>query len=251
MIMDYGNQQIKSYSRNLVCPSTGISYPDPEPNLFSFNSPYGACQKCNGLGTLKTINFKKVIPDSSKSIKNGGIEPLGPAKKNWIFKEIENILESNNLSLHEVIYNIDEHTMSLILNGTNDLISNEHGEFEGVLPFLKRQSQEGTTRIKRWADTYTRTETCRHCKGSRLNENAHYFKIKDKNIAEISDLSMNELQEWTKSIESTLSKNLRKIATEILKEINTRLQFILDVGLQLIIGGLVDLEILNINEEFK
>ena len=231
MIMDYESEEIKSYSRNLVCPSTGISYPDPEPNLFSFNSPYGACPKCNGLGTVKTINFDKVIPDKSKSIKEGGIEPLGPSKKNWIFKEIERILESKGLSLSNAIENIDEYTMFLILNGTNDLISDEYREFEGVLPFLKRQSQEGTTRIKRWADTYTKTERCSHCNGSRLNENARYFKIRGKNIAEISNLSMNELQEWTKSIDSSLSKNQKIIATEILKEINTRLQFILDVGL--------------------
>ena len=231
MIMDYESEEIKSYSRNLVCPSTGISYPDPEPNLFSFNSPYGACPKCNGLGTVKTINFDKVIPDKSKSIKEGGIEPLGPSKKNWIFKEIESILESKGLSLSVGIENIDEYTMSLILNGTNDLITNEYREFEGVLPFLKRQSQEGTIRIKRWADTYTKTKRCSHCNGNRLNENARYFKIRGKNIAEISNLSMNELQEWTKSIDSSLSKNQKIIATEILKEINTRLQFILDVGL--------------------
>ena len=231
MIWDYDLEEIKSYSRNLVCPSTGISYPDPEPNLFSFNSPYGACKECNGLGKNKVIDYKKVVPNQNKSIKDGGIEPLGAYRKNWIFQEIEDLLEQGSLSLDTPISKIDTTILSYILNGTKHIIGADFKEFEGVLPFLKRQADEGTKRIQRWAETYTNTEPCSQCKGSRLNENARHFKILNKSISDVAELSMNQLKIWTNCIEPSLNSNQKKIAKEILKEINTRLQFILDVGL--------------------
>ena len=231
MIYDYDNNEIKSYSRNLVCPSTGISYPDPEPNLFSFNSPYGACKQCNGLGTNKVIDFEKVVPDNQKSIKEGGIQPLGAYRNNWIFQEISALLDKGGQNIDTPIKKIDSEILSYILNGTNDLIDGDFNQFEGVLPFLKRQTQDKSKRMQRWAETYTTTEICKSCKGSRLNESALHFKIANKNISDISELSMLELKTWTGDIEASLDKNQKKIATEIIKEIKTRLQFILDVGL--------------------
>ena len=231
MIYDYEKDEIKSYSRNLVCPSTGISYPDPEPNLFSFNSPYGACSSCNGLGINKIVDFEKVIPDQKKSIKEGGIKPLGDFRKNWIFSEIAGILELGGQTIDTPIKNIDPETLTHILNGTKDLIEDDHSGFEGVLPFLKRQSTDKSRRIQRWAETYSTTKSCSACKGNRLNESSQYFKIGDQNISDISMMSMSELKKWTQQIERKLNKVQLKIAIEIIKEIKTRLQFILDVGL--------------------
>ena len=231
MVYDYGSDEIKSYSRNLVCPSTGISYPEPEPNLFSFNSPYGACKSCNGLGINKIVDFDKVIPDKQKSIKEGGIVPLGSYRKNWIFNEIAELLELGGYNMDTPIGNIDTQILGYILNGTNDLIEENVGVFEGVLPFLKRQTHDKSRRIQRWTESYTTTKTCSSCDGNRLNESANYFRIADKNISEISDMSMSELNEWTCQIENKINHKQKKIASEIIKEIKTRLQFILDVGL--------------------
>ena len=231
MIYDYDKEEIKSYSRNLVCPSTGVSYPDPEPNLFSFNSPYGACATCNGLGITKDIEFEKVIPNQNISIKSGGIKPLGEFRNNWIFKEISAILQKGGNGIGTPIKNIDETTLTHILNGTSHLIDKDVNSFEGVLPFLKRQSLDKSRRMQRWADNYTTVKPCKACKGTRLNESAGYFKIGDKNISEISEMSMVELKEWTNQIDGKLNANQIKIGSEIIKEIKTRLQFILDVGL--------------------
>ena len=231
MVYDYDKEEIKSYSRNLVCPSTGVSYPDPEPNLFSFNSPYGACVACNGLGITKEIEFEKVIPDQNLSIKSGGIKPLGEFRNNWIFKEISSILHRGNLTIDTAIKNLDETTLTHILNGTNHLIKENTGSFEGVLPFLKRQSMDKSRRMQRWADNYTTVKNCRTCNGTRLNESSGFFKIGNKNISDISEMSMVELKKWTNQINEKLSRNQIKVGSEIIKEIKTRLQFILDVGL--------------------
>ena len=231
MVYNYDKEEIKSYSRNLVCPSTGVSYPDPEPNLFSFNSPYGACPNCNGLGITKEIEFDKVIPNQELSIKSGGIKPLGEFRNNWIFKEITILLKKGNKTIDTPIKNIGQDTLTHILNGTSHLIDENINSFEGVLPFLKRQSTDKSKRMQRWADNYTTIITCISCKGTRLNESAEHFRIGNKNIAEVSEMSMIELQEWTNQIDGELNTNQIKIGSEIIKEIKTRLQFILDVGL--------------------
>ena len=231
MVYDYDSDEIKSYSRNLVCPSTGISYPEPEPNLFSFNSPYGACSFCNGLGINKIVDFEKVIPDKQKSIKEGGIVPLGSFRNNWIFNEITELLELGGYDIDTPIVKIDAQILGYILNGTKDLIEDNVRVFEGVLPFLKRQTHDKSRRIQRWAESYTTIKTCSSCNGNRLNEIANYFRIAEKNISEISEMSMSELYEWTCRIEKKIDDKQKKIASEIIKEIKTRLQFILDVGL--------------------
>jgi excinuclease ABC subunit A len=172
VILNYQTKEIRKFSRKFICPTTGISYPDPEPNLFSFNSPYGACPSCSGIGTVKRADLKKVIPDLSKSIREGGIEPLGKHKKNWIFQEIYRILETSKFDLNTPISAIDEETLSLLLNGAHsfDGIHEEQNSFEGILPFLKRHAQSSSKKIQRWAQGYTTTETCNHCNGSRLKK---------------------------------------------------------------------------------
>ena len=180
MVYDYDSDEIKSYSRNLVCPSTGISYPEPEPNLFSFNSPYGARSFCNGLGINKIVDFEKVIPDKQKSIKEGGIVPLGSFRNNWIFNEITELLAIGSYDIDTPIVKVDTQILGYILNGTKDLIESNVRGFEGVLPFLKRQTLDKSRRIQRWAESYTTIKTCSSCNGNRLNESANYFRIAEK-----------------------------------------------------------------------
>ena len=233
VIFNYNTKEIRKFSRKLICPTTGISYPEPEPNLFSFNSPYGACPVCTGIGVVKIADLKKVIPDTSKSIQEGGIEPLGKEKRNWIFQEIKRVLQTTKFDLKTPISAIEENTLSLLLNGAHsfDGIHKEQGSFEGILPFLKRHALNSSKKIQRWAQGYTTTETCKHCNGSRLKKEAGFFRINEKNISEVSEMGLNELKVWLKNIESSLTQKQRTIAKDLLKEINVRLDFILDVGL--------------------
>ena len=233
VIFNYNTKEIRKFSRKLICPTTGISYPEPEPNLFSFNSPYGACPVCSGIGVVKIADLKKVIPDTSKSIQEGGIEPLGREKKNWIFQEIKRVLQTTKFDLKTPISAIEENTLSLLLNGAHsfDGIDKEQDSFEGILPFLKRHALSSSKKIQRWAQGYTTTETCKHCNGSRLKKEAGFFRINEKNISEVSEMGLNELKVWLKNIESSLTQKQRTIAKDLLKEINVRLDFILDVGL--------------------
>ena len=233
MIYNYSNEEARKFSRKFICPTSGISYPDPEPNLFSFNSPYGACFQCSGIGTVKIADRKKVIPNLNKTIFEGGIEPLGNYKKNWIFQEIERLLEGTKYGLKTPINKLDEATISLLLNGSNsfDGLNQKATSFEGILPFLKRHSQNSSKKIERWAQGFTTTEVCPSCVGSRLKKEAQYFKINDRHIAELSTMGLDQLKDWLTDIEDHLSSTQQAIAKELLKEIRVRLDFILDVGL--------------------
>ena len=233
MIYNYSNEEARKFSRKFICPTSGISYPDPEPNLFSFNSPYGACFQCSGIGTVKIADRKKVIPNLNKTIFEGGIEPLGKYKKNWIFQEIERLLEGTKYGLKTPINKLDEATISLLLNGSNsfDGLNQKATSFEGILPFLKRHSQNSSKKIERWAQGFTTTEVCPSCVGSRLKKEAQYFKINDRHIAELSTMGLDQLKDWLTDIEDHLSSTQQAIAKELLKEIRVRLDFILDVGL--------------------
>ena len=233
MIYNYSNEEARKFSRKFICPTSGISYPDPEPNLFSFNSPYGACFQCSGIGTVKIADRKKVIPNLNKTIFEGGIEPLGNYKKNWIFQEIERLLEGTKYGLKTPINKLDEATISLLLNGSNsfDGLNQKATSFEGILPFLKRHSQNSSKKIERWAQGFTTTEVCPSCVGSRLKKEAQYFKINDRHIAELSTMGLDQLKDWLTDIEDHLSSTQQTIAKELLKEIRVRLDFILDVGL--------------------
>jgi excinuclease ABC subunit A len=242
MVFDVETNQYSLLSKNLMCPSTGISYDDPAPNLFSFNSPYGACKKCNGLGVVSEIDMDKIIPNSDLSIKKGGIVPLGEYKNNWTFKQIEAIGKNFGFTLSTPIKEINEDAIDCLLNGSSETIlveqniagvkSDYNVEFEGIVNIIIRQFEENKTKsIGRWANNFMNKVTCTTCDGSRLKKQAMYFKIDNQSIAEIAHMDLEKLMEWTTNLEPKLAKNQKIIAKEILKEINTRIQFLLDVGL--------------------
>jgi excinuclease ABC subunit A len=242
MILDQDSNDIRFFSRNLMCPSTGISYQNPEPNLFSFNSPKGACSNCNGLGTVNEINVKKIIPDPKISIKAGGFAPLGEYKSSWIFKQLEIIGEKYDFKITDSIDKIPSEAMEMILNGANEkfeITSKTAGvtkaykiEFEGISAFIKNQfDNSDSAAIKRWAKEYMDEIDCSVCAGSRLKKESLYFKILEKNIADLSAMDISDLTVWFKDLQNHLTEKQKAIATEVIKEINDRLSFLMNVGL--------------------
>ncbi len=242
MIVDLENNTPRYFSRELMCPTSGIAYPNPEPNTFSFNSPKGACSKCNGLGITNEINFKKVIPNDQVSIKAGGIIPLGEQKNTWIFKQLYMIGERYGFSLSDPIHKIPKEAMEVILHGghekfdvaskTMGITRNYHIDFEGIIAFIEGQYADSeSTAIKRWAKEFMDEVACSSCEGKRLKKESLHFKIQDNSISDLAQLDINELADWFSKIEAKLSDKQQLIASEILKEIRTRIQFLLDVGL--------------------
>ena len=242
MVIDVDDENPRYFSRELMCPSSGVAYPNPEPNTFSFNSPKGACSKCNGLGITNEINFNKVIPDDSISIKNGGIVPLGEEKNSWIFKQLHLIADRYGFKLSDPIKSIPEEALTIILNGGNEkfsIASKTMGvtrkyeiDFEGITSFIENQYKSSESRsIKRWAKGFMDEVVCSSCEGNRLKKESLHFKINNKSISDLAKLDINELAEWFKNLDAKLSERQLIIATEILKEIKTRIQFLLDVGL--------------------
>jgi excinuclease ABC subunit A len=242
MVIEHDSNEVRFFSRTLMCPTTGISYQNPEPNLFSFNSPKGACEHCNGLGTVNQINVKKIIPNPKLSIKAGGLAPLGEFKSSWMFKQLETIGEKFGFALTDAIEKIPAEAMEMILNGGNEKFSvsskaagvtKEYKiDFEGIAHFIKNQHDEsGSSTIKRWAKEFMDEIECPDCHGSRLKKESNYFKILDKNIANLSAMDISELSIWFSTLESQLTEKQKTIASEVLKEIRARLQFLMDVGL--------------------
>ncbi len=242
MVLDQDTQELRYFSRNLMCPSSGISYPNPEPNNFSFNSPKGACPKCNGIGSLYEVNKNKIVPDPKLSIAAGALAPHGPQKNSWIFKQFETIAQRFNFSLNDPYKDIPEEAKQMILYGGNEKFSVESKtlgvtrdykiDFEGVANFIESQyNQAETTSLKRWAKEYMDKVLCNECMGSRLRQESLYFKINGQNIAQLAQKDIVDLAAWFEHLEQYLSEKQFKIAEEILKEIKTRLQFLLDVGL--------------------
>ncbi len=234
LISDLESGKTRTYSRFLMCPTTGISYPEPEPSLFSFNSPYGACTTCNGLGEVTDADIDKIIPDTKKSIKLGGLEPLGAYKKTWVFEKIENLLTRKGYSINTPIAEIDQELMNVILFGNEDMEIVQgayHDRFEGIIQFVTRHSEDSSAAIQRWAQSFMNKKTCPSCEGSRLKKEAQFFRIGDKNIGQLCALDLNELQAWFDHIESYLNTEKLRIGQEIIKEIRSRLKFILEVGL--------------------
>ena len=236
------NDRPRFFSRNLMCPTTGISYPKPEPNSFSFNSPKGACDSCNGLGTVLEINLKKIIPDDKISIINGGIVPIGEQKNSWIFKQLTHIAQKFSFSLSDPIRKIPKKALDIILYGGKEkleLNSKELGvsrsyqiDFEGINNFILSQHKEShTSSIKRWAKGFMDEIECDVCKGGRLKKEALHFIINKASIADLSEMDISHLAIWFNQVSEKLSDKQLKIGSEILKEIRTRLQFLLDVGL--------------------
>ena len=235
-VMDYETNEVRHFSRALMCPTTGISYPEPEPNLFSFNSPYGACSNCNGLGEVSEVALEKIIPDATLSIKQGGLAPLGKYKNNWIFAKIETLLHEEGYKLTSPLNEIPEELLTVILYGRDAYTDEEgkkHSAFEGVVDFLMRHLEETSSApLKRWVAQFTNKKTCPSCNGSRLKKEALFFKINGKHIGELVNLDLVELKSFFDELPKTLSAAKKKIGKEILKEINDRLNFVLAVGLE-------------------
>ncbi len=242
MVIEHDSNDVRFFSRTLMCPTTGISYQNPEPNLFSFNSPKGACECCNGLGIINEINKNKIIPNPKLSIQKGGFAPLGEYKSSWMFKQLEIIGEKYHFKLTDAIESLSDEAMEMILNGGNEkfsVVSKTAGvtkeykiDFEGIAKFIKNQYDEsGSSSIKRWAKEFMDEIDCPECHGSRLKKESLFFKIDNKNIAELSSMDISELTIWFEKLPTVLSDKQKTIAIEILKEINDRLKFLMDVGL--------------------
>ncbi|MFC5195922.1 excinuclease ABC subunit UvrA [Bizionia hallyeonensis] len=242
MVIDQDTQEARYFSRNLMCPSSGISYPNPEPNNFSFNSPKGACPTCNGIGTLYQVNENKIIPDDSLSIKAGALVPHGPQKNSWIFKQFETIAQRYNFSLNDAYKDIPAAAKQMILYGGNEKFEVENKtlgvtrdykiDFEGVANFIENQYNTAeTTSLKRWAKEYMDKVICSTCDGARLRKESLYFKVNGLNIAELANKDIVDLAAWFKDLPKHVSKKQLKISEEIIKEISSRTQFLLDVGL--------------------
>jgi excinuclease ABC subunit A len=242
MVIEQESGEVRYYSRNLMCPSSGISYPNPEPNNFSFNSPKGACDNCNGLGVVNEINMKKIVPNPKLSIKKGGFAPLGEYKSSWIFKQLEFIGEKFDFKLTDPVEKISAEAMEMIMNGGKEKftvnsktlgVNREYKiDFEGISSFIKNQYDEsGSASIKRWAKDFMDEVKCPVCNGTRLKKESLYFKVNGRNIAELANMDISDLAQWFEALTDNLTEKQKAIASEVVKEIKARLGFLVDVGL--------------------
>ena len=242
MILDAQTESVRHYSKRLMCPVTGLSYKEPAPHNFSFNSPQGACPRCKGLGVVNQIDIDKVIPDRELSVYNGAIVPLGKYKNGMIFWQIEALLEKYEANLKTPVKDLPDEAIDEILNGSDERLkiksqlvgtsSDYFTTYEGVVKYIQLlQERDPSPTAQKWAEQFARTATCPECHGAKLNREALSFRIHDKNIQELATMDISELYEWLMHVEEHLSNKQRQIAVEILKEIRTRLKFLLDVGL--------------------
>ena len=242
MVYDVDSGQVGHFSRRLMCPVSGISYRDPAPHDFSFNSPMGACPKCKGLGYVNLVDINKVFPDRSLSVRQGGIAPLGKSRQTMIFWQIQALIESNGFTLDTPLAEMDDELLDEILNGSSERLripaettktSNDfYTDYEGLVKYIRQmQDADMSAGAQKWADSFSRTTKCPHCNGQRLNQQALHFRIAGKNIAELAAMDLSELYEWLQDLDGKLTPRQLRIAGEIVKEIRTRLRFLLDVGL--------------------
>jgi len=240
MLQEKDVETVRYFSKMLMCPTSGISYDEPAPHNFSFNSPHGACPRCKGLGYVNEIDMDKIVPDKRISIYNGGISPLGKHKSSTIFWQIEAILEKYECSLKSPISDIPDEAMDEIMNGTEERLNiknqslgtNYFLNYEGILKYIEMQQDNGASATEqKWANQYSKSIKCPECNGARLRKESLHFRMHDKNIAELSAMDITELSVWLENVEQFLSEKQKAIAVEILKEIRTRIQFLLDVGL--------------------
>jgi excinuclease ABC subunit A len=242
MVMDNQNNEVKTYSKFLMCPTTGISYPEPEPNTFSFNSPYGACEHCNGLGYVSELDIKKIIPDDSKSIKDGGIIAIGEYKKTMIFRELEALAEKYHFSLSDPIKDLSEQNLNMVLYGTTEILHVKREvaglapikkTFDGVVNYLINLNAEVLpASMRKWLNQFVNMTACPECHGTRLRKESLHFRIDGKNIAELAAMDLTDLLHWTEELPKHLNAQHKVIASEILREINFRLHFLCEVGIQ-------------------
>ncbi len=242
MILDVETNTVRHYSKRLMCPVTGLSYREPAPHNFSFNSPQGACPRCKGLGFVNLIDVDKVIPDRSLSIYEGAIVPLGKYKNSMIFWQIEALLEKYEANLKTPVSDLPDEAIDEILNGSDERIkikssllhssSDYFTSFEGIVKYIQMlQESDASATQQKWAEQFAKTDVCPECHGQRLNKEALSFRIHDKNIYQLATMDISELYEWMMHVEEFLDAKQKRIAEEILKEIRTRLKFLLDVGL--------------------
>lgn len=243
MIKSMDQDEVKYYSRHLMCPDTGISYQDPAPHSFSFNSPHGACPKCKGLGYVSAVDIDKIIPNKALSIYNGGIEPLGKYKNSILFWQIETVLKKHGYKLDTPIQDLSEEALTDVLYGYPGQIrlekrelgvsSNSLYNFEGIIKYVTMQEENTTSKkANRWAEQFISVKECDVCHGQRLNQESLHFRIAGKNISDLATMELTDLYDWVCETESQLPEKQRQIAGEIFKEIRTRLKFLLDVGLE-------------------
>ena len=243
MVLDMDSGQVRHYSRRLMCPTTGMSYADPAPHNFSFNSPQGWCSRCKGLGYVNLIDAAKVIPDRSLSVKEGGIAPLGKAKNQMIFWQMQALLERYGATIETPLSDVPDEAIDEILNGcperlripaaTAHTTNDYYISYDGLVKYIEMmQDSDASATAQKWAEQFSRTATCPDCHGSRLNREALHFRIAGKNIAELADMDIRDLHDWMSDIDERLTPRQRQIAPEILKEIRARLQFLYDVGLE-------------------
>ena len=243
MVLDNDSQQLRYFSRLLMCPTTGLSYEDPEPNTFSFNSPYGACPKCNGLGEIAIVDKEKLIPNPNLSLRKGGLAPAGEYKAgSWIFKQLEAIGLKYGYTLDTPMKDISDEALDAILYGTNEtfevkretlgITSTYKINFEGIINFIESQNnEEASAAITRWAGSFMNHVTCPVCGGSRLKKESQYFRIDGKNIAEVANMDTLSLGKWIDELPNKLTERQNDIAKEILREIHKRVHFLLDIGI--------------------
>jgi len=240
MLLEKDKEEARYFSKMLMCPTSGISYDEPAPHNFSFNSPHGACPNCKGLGFVNQIDMDKIVPDKKLSIYSGGIAPLGKHKSSTIFWQIEAILDKYECTLKTPISGIPDEAMDEIMNGTDERLhiknqsigTNYFLSYDGILKYIEMQTENGASATEqKWANQYSKSIICPECNGARLRKESLHFRMHDKNIAELSAMDIAELSAWVETVEAFLSEKQKAIAIEILKEIRTRLQFLLDVGL--------------------
>jgi excinuclease ABC subunit A len=240
MVLEEDSSTPVNYSKFLMDPVTGISYPEPEPNMFSFNSPYGYCQHCKGLGYTTEIDMKKLIPDSGKTIRKGGIEPLGLYKSSWIFKQVEVICKKYRSSIDVPIEKMPKEAIKTILHGTTESFSvkdeslgvvNSSFNFEGIVNFIVSHAEEASSSIRKWASQFMHTQICEECQGGRLKKEAAYFRIGDKNIIDLANMDIALLVQWMENINQYLTPQQQRIAEEVIRETKVRLGFLLDLGI--------------------
>ena len=244
-ILDMETDAISQYSKQLMCAETGLSYEEPSPNTFSFNSPYGACPRCKGLGSVYQVNMDEVLPDHEKSISDGGIAPLGGEREAWTFKQATIIARKNKIPLDKPISKLKPEHLNILLYGNEEGVITyvasdetnyaeqitEHN-YEGIVNMLLRWFNETASEpIRDWAEQYMQLNVCPDCEGARLKKESLWFKVDDKNIAELAELSLQKLADWFDGVDKRMSKKQQAIAKDILKEISDRLSFLLDVGL--------------------
>lgn len=244
MLNEKGSKEVRYFSRLLMCPTTGLSYNEPAPHSFSFNSPHGACHECNGLGSIEQVDINKIIPDKTLNIKQGAIAPLGKYKSSLIFWQIEAIGRKHGFTINTPINKIPDEALKIILYGSEEPLkvedtplgnsSNYFLSFEGVVNYisnLQSVSDGETNNQNGWAQQYIRHITCPVCNGHRLNKEALHFRVHDKNIAELAEMDINDLASWLADVDKHFTDRQKKIGTEILKELQTRINFLLNVGL--------------------